>query len=385
MLYVHTEEQALLAEGIRRLKTGALPAAARVWDAQERFCEEAHAPLAEMGCWGATVPIAYGGAGLGTYDFALLIAEIAALDGSLALTVSSHNGLCAAHIQRAGNETQKKALLPRLASGACMGAWGLTEPASGSDAVSMQTIAIKEGAGFRLSGSKIFITQGTVAEIYVILAVTDRDKGSRGVTAFVLERGTPGFSCSALKGKHGMRGSDTATLHLDDVWLSDDHVLGEVGNGFIDTMQVLDRGRISIAALSLGLAGAALHEAQAYSEVRKQFSQPLHAFQGIQFKLADMAVQFEAARLLVEQAASLCDKGQSFGKQASMAKLFASEAAVRICSEALQIHGGYGYTNDFVVERHLRDARLCTIGEGTSEIQKLVIARHLRRERDAQQ
>lgn len=383
MLHPSDPDHQLLLENLARFARSPVAAAARQWDHEERFCHEALAPLAELGIWGATVPLAYGGSGMDCYGFALLVAQLAAVDGSLALTVASHVGLCCAHIALAGNEAQKRHYLPKLAAGASLGAWGLTEPGSGSDAVRMQTTAVRHADGWHLSGSKTFITQGTVADVYVVLAVTDRAAGSRGVTAFLLERGQAGFSQTPLKGKHGMRGSDTATLHFDDVVLGEERVLGPVGRGFSDTMQVLDRGRIAIAALALGLGRDALSQAQSYAEVRKQFGKSLHDFQAIQFKLADMATQLEAARLLVEQAARACDAGQPFGKAASMAKLFASEAAVAACQESLQIHGGYGYTNDFVVERHLRDARLCTIGEGTSEIQRMVIARHLRRERES--
>ena len=382
MIRCKTPEQSLLAASLSRFAQSDSLKPARLWDEQERFCAEAMPDLAEMGVLGATVPVEYGGAGLGAYEFALIVAHLARADGSLALTVASHVGLCSTHILRAGSEAQKARWLPPLASGEFMGAWGLTEPASGSDAVAMETVAVPlaDGSGWRLNGSKTFITQGTVAEAYVILAVTDREKRSRGVTAFILTPDMPGFSRSPLKGKHGMRGSDTATLHFDDIVVPEMQRLGEVGEGFIDTLQVLDRGRIAIAALALGLAWGALDAAMLYAEQRRQFQKPLADFQAIQFKLATMATELEASRLLVEEAARLCDEGESFGKQASMAKLFASESAVRICAEALQIHGGYGYTNDFVVERHLRDARLCLIGEGTSEVQRMVIARALRRE-----
>lgn len=372
-----TPEQEMLRQSLERFVADKVRAPAKLWDEQERFCREAIAPLSEMGMLGITTPSAFGGAGLGYTELALVVETLAAADGSLALTVASHIGLCSGHIALAGSEEQKARYLPALSAGEHMGAWALTEPDSGSDAVAMQTTATAEPGGWRLRGSKIFITQGTVAEVYVVLAVTDRSRGSRGVTAFVVHKGAAGFGQQPLKGKHGMRGSDTAVLSFDDVFVPDAQVLGAVGGGFIDTLKILDRGRITIAALALGLGRGALQAARTYAQQRRQFKQPLASFQGIQWKLADMATELQAAELLVYQAAGLCDAHKPFGTAASMAKLYASEAAMRACSEAVQIHGGYGYTSDFVVERHLRDAKLCTIGEGTSEIQRLLIARHV--------
>ena len=369
-----------IQRALRRFVTEHVLPHARVWDREERFCHEAIPGLAELGMLGVTVAARYGGAGMGAQALAAVVEELARADGSLALTVASHNGLCCGHVQLAGNEAQKQALLPRLASGEALGAWGLTEPNSGSDAAAMSTVAERHGDGWRLRGSKIFITQGTVAEIYVILAMTDKAAGHRGVTAFVVPRDAPGFERRPLKEKHGMRGSDTAILTFDDVQLAADAQLGALGRGFYDTLQVLDRGRITIGALAVGLAEGDMQAAVRYASERHQFGKSLSSFQAIQFKLADMATEIAAARLLVQQAAARCDAGEPFGAQASMAKLFASEMAMRVCAESVQVHGGYGYTAEFPVERHLRDAKLCTIGEGTSEVQRLLIARDLLRQ-----
>lgn len=380
MEFVETPEMRLLRQSLRRFVTEKVLPHARTWDREERFCHEAMPELAEMGMLGVCVDSAHGGAGLGALHLAAVVEELARGDGSLALTVASHNGLCCGHLQLAGSAQQKDRLLPKLARGEVLGAWALTEPNSGSDAANMATVAEAIPGGWRLRGSKVFITQGTVAEVYVVLAMTDRSAGNRGVTAFVLDRAMPGFTCQPLKEKHGMRGSDTAILSFDDVVLPASAQLGALGGGFKDTLAVLDRGRITIGALAVGLAQSALDASVAYALDRQQFGKPIAQFQAIQFKLADMATEVEAARLLVQKAAWTCDQGQPFAKLASMAKLFASEVAMRACGEAVQVHGGYGYTAEFAVERHLRDAKLCTIGEGTSEIQRMLIARHLLRE-----
>jgi alkylation response protein AidB-like acyl-CoA dehydrogenase len=308
---------------------------------------------------------------------AVAVEEISRYDGSLGLTVASHNGLGTSHIRVFGNAEQKKKYLPKLASGEWLGAWGLTEPGSGSDSAGMKTTAVKKGDKWILNGSKMFITQGTVGGVWVVLAVTDASKKQRGITAFILEKGMKGFSQRPIHGKLGMRSSDTAELVFEDVEVPDSQRLGEVGSGFIDTMKVLDRGRITIGALAAGLARGAVEESKTYALDRQAFGQPIANFQAISFMLADMATETDAARLLVFRAASLCDAGKPYSREAAMAKLFASEAAMRACSKAIQIHGGYGYTHEFPVERYLRDAKLCEIGEGTSEIQRMVISRDL--------
>ena len=379
MHFQQTAEHRLLRQSLRRFVTDKVMPQARQWDREERFCHEVVPELAEMGMFGVCVPQEFGGAGMGSQELALVVEELAYGDGSLALTVASHNGLCCGHILIAGSQAQKANLLPPLACGQTLGAWALTEPNSGSDAAAMNTTAERHGEYWRLRGSKVFITQGTVAETFVVLAMTEKAAGRRGVSAFVVPRDATGFVRSPLKDKHGMRGSDTALLSFDDVLLPREALLGELGAGFTDTLKVLDRGRITIGALAVGLAQGSLDAAQTYATDRRQFGKPLADFQAVQFKLADMATEIEAARLLVAKAAWACDNNQPFAKLASMAKLFASEVAMRACNEAVQVHGGYGYTAEFPVERHLRDAKLCTIGEGTSEVQRMLVARHLLR------
>jgi alkylation response protein AidB-like acyl-CoA dehydrogenase len=380
MQFQLSHEQTLLRDTLRRFVADRIIPQARTWDKAETFPHAVVSELAELGMLGITIPQDFGGAGFGSMEMAVVVEEIARGDGSVALMVASHNGLCGGHIGLAGSLAQKQKYLPRMATGEALGAWALTEPNSGSDAAGMVTFARKEGAGWVLSGSKNFITQGTVGEVFVVLAATDKSLGNRGITAFIVDRDAQGFTRMPLKDKHGMRGSDTAILSFDDVPLDDSQRLGAINHGFIDTLRVLDRGRITIAALAVGLARGAMEQARTYAMTREQFGQPLSGHQSIQFKLADMATEIEAARLLTWQAASLCDAGQPFSKQASMAKLYASEMAMRACDQAVQIHGGYGYTAEYPVERYLRDAKLCTIGEGTSEIQRMVIARALLRE-----
>ncbi|MHB1846204.1 MAG: acyl-CoA dehydrogenase family protein [Deltaproteobacteria bacterium] len=350
---------------------------ARDWDRSGQFPREVVRKLGELGLLGLSTPEAYGGAALDAMSVATLVEELARYDGSLALTVASHNGLCSAHLRLFGDEAQRRRYLPALASGEKLGAWGLTEPGSGSDASGLRTTAVRQGDGWRLNGAKTFITQGTVGDVFVVLAATDPAKRQRGITAFVLEKGAKGFSQRPIHGKLGMRSSDTAELILEDVLLPDSARVGELDHGFIDTLQILDRGRISIGALAVGLGRGALEEASRYARDRKAFGQPIADFQAIRFMLADMRTENEAARALVQRAAWLADHGRRFTREASIAKLFASESAMRACGKAVQIHGGYGYTDDFPVERYLRDAKLCEIGEGTSEIQRLVIAREV--------
>lgn len=352
---------------------------ARAWDEAQAFPRAVVARLGGLGLLGITVPEAYGGAGLGALATAVVVEEVARYDGSLALTVASHNGLGTGHILRFGSEAQKRRYLPALASGEKLAAWALTEPGSGSDAAAMRTSAVRRGEGWVLSGSKTFITQGTVGGSFVVLARTDPARKQHGITAFILEPGMKGFTQKPIHGKLGMRSSDTAELFFDEVLVEDDRRLGEVNEGFTNTLQILDRGRITIGALAVGLGRGALEEARAYARERQAFGHPIADFQAIAFKLADMATELDAARLLVHRAAALCDAGAPFGKEASMAKLFASEAAMRATSQAIQIHGGYGYTKDFPVERYFRDAKLCEIGEGTSEVQRIVISRDVSR------
>lgn len=350
---------------------------ARAWDHAERFPMEVVRELGELGVLGIQVAEEYGGAGMGSLAVSVAVEEIARYDGSLALTVASHNGLGTSHIRVFGNEAQRKKYLPRLATGEWLGAWALTEPASGSDAAGLQSTAVRKGDAWVLNGAKMFITQGTVGDVFVVLARTRPELRQKGITAFILEKGMKGFSQRPIHGKLGMRSSDTAELLMENVEVPDSQRLGEVDHGFIDTLKILDRGRITIGALAVGLGRGALEESITYSKDRRAFGQPIAEFQAIRWMLADAKVEIDAARLLVRRAACLADAGRPFTSEASMAKLFASEAAMRACNKAIQIHGGYGYTREFPVERYLRDAKLCEIGEGTSEIQRAVIAREL--------
>jgi len=312
-----------------------------------------------------------------TLAYAVCVEECARVDGSLALTVASHNGLGTGHILAFGNDAQKKKYLPKAATGEWLAAWGLTEPGSGSDAAGMRTVARKDGDHWVIDGTKMFITQGSVGGFCVVLAKTTPEKRQRGITAFIVEHGTPGFRASKHLEKLGMRSSDTVELSFEGVRVHDSQRLGDADNGFIDTLKILDRGRVSIAALALGLGRGALELSVAYAKERKQFDKPIADFQAIQWMLADSKTELDAAALLTYRAAWLADQGQPFAKEAAMAKLYASEAATRICNRAVQIHGGYGYTREYQVERHLRDAKLCEIGEGTSEVQRLVISRNV--------
>ncbi len=350
---------------------------ARRWDAEERFPLEVVAPLAESGLLGVRIPEEYGGSGLDTLAYAVVVEEIAKHDGSLALTVASHNGLGTSHILSFGTLEQKQRYLPKAARGEWLAAWALTEPGSGSDASGLRTTAVRKGDGWVLNGTKMFITQGSVGGFCVVLALTSPAARQRGITAFVVEHGTPGFRASRHLEKLGMRSSDTVELVFEDCFVPDTARVGETDHGFIDTLQILDRGRVSIGALALGLGEGALEAAVAYAKDRKQFGKAIADFQAIQWMLADSRTELDAARLLVYRAAVAADGGKRYSLEASMAKLFASEAGSRACNRSLQVHGGYGYTREFPVERHLRDAKLCEIGEGTSEVQRLVIARQI--------
>jgi len=374
-----SEEQRLLRETVREFAEAELAPHSREWDEKQAFPREVFLRLGALGLAGACWPEQYGGSGLTTLDWALVMEELARVDAGVALSLAAHHGLCSAHIHSFGSEPQKQRFLPPLASGQKVGCWGLTEPGSGSDAAGLATRARREGASWLLTGTKTFITQGTVADVFVVLARTDPEQRQKGITAFLLEKGWKGFTQRAIEGKLGMRSSDTAELHLDEVEVPDTHRIGEVGAGFTDTLQILDRGRVGIGALGVGLAQGAMEAARDYARQREAFGQPIASFQAVAFALADMATEIAAARLLVHRAAFLADSGVRFTCEASMAKLFASEVAARVTSRAVQIHGGYGYTADFPVERHFRDAKLCEIGEGTSEVQRMVIARAILR------
>lgn len=350
---------------------------ARSWDRAERLPMDVVRALGELGVLGMQIPEEYGGAGLDTLAVAVAVEEIARYDGSLALTVASHNGLGTGHLRLFGNAEQKRRYLPRLATGEYLGAWALTEPGSGSDAAGMKTTAVRTGDGWVLNGSKMFITQGSLAQVFIVLALSSPEKRQKGISAFLVEKGTPGFTQRPIHGKLGMRSSDTAELIFENVVIPGNQLVGEAGLGFVNTLQILDKGRITIGALAVGLHRGALEESVRYARDRQAFGQAIASFEGIRWMLADMQTELEAARLLVHRAAVLADSGRPYTREASVAKLFASEAATRACNRAVQIHGGYGYTREFPVERYLRDAKLCEIGEGTSEIQRTIISREL--------
>lgn len=350
---------------------------AREWDRTETLPREVVRELGQLGAMGVLVGDEYGGAGMDALAMAVVVEELARHDGSLALTVASHNGLGSSHIRLFGSEAQKKKYLPKLASGEWLAAWALTEPGSGSDAAGMKSTAVRRGDAWILNGAKTFITQGTLGDVFVVLALSSPEKRQKGITGFILEKGMKGFSQRPMHGKLGMRSSDTAELIFENVEVPDAQRVGEIDRGFLDTLKILDRGRITIGALAVGLGRGALEESVRYAQERTAFGQPIGSFQAIRWMVADMKAEIDAARLLVHRAARLADSGRPFGGQASMAKLFASEAAMRACNKAVQIHGGYGYTREFPVERYLRDAKLCEIGEGTSEIQRSIIAREI--------
>jgi alkylation response protein AidB-like acyl-CoA dehydrogenase len=347
------------------------------WDEAQTFPVETFKKLGELGLMGVLVPEEYGGSGFGYFEYATVIAEIAKVCGSIGLSVAAHNSLCTGHILAFGNEEQKRRWLPKLASAEWIGAWGLTEANTGSDALRMNTTAVLDGDEYVVNGSKNWITHGRSGDIAVVMVRTGEKGSSKGISALVVERGTPGFNAGKKENKLGMRASETTEMIFDNCRVPAANLLGNEGEGFKQAMKVLDGGRISIAALSLGIAKGAFEAAVAYSKERQQFGQPISSFQGISFKLADMATEIEAAELLIMQAADLKNRGETVTKQSAMAKYFASEVAVRCATEAVQIFGGYGYTKDFPAEKYYRDAKLCTIGEGTSEIQKIVIAREI--------
>jgi alkylation response protein AidB-like acyl-CoA dehydrogenase len=371
-----TEELEILRRAIREFAEKEIAPHVMEWDEAQRFPIELLPKLAELGLMGAVFPAEYGGSGVSYPEYVVMIEEISRVDGSVGLFLAAHNSLCVNHIYLWGTEEQKRRYLPDLTTGKKIGAWALTEPGSGSDAFSASATAVKDGDNFVLNGTKNFITSASLAGTYVVLVVTEAG-GQRGLSAFIIERDTPGFSIGKKENKLGMRASDTASIILEDCRLPARNLLGKEGHGFPDAMKVLDGGRISIAALGVGMAQGAYEHALRYVKQRKQFGQFLAEFECIQFKLADMATEIEAARLLTMRAAELKQEGKRTSRESSMAKLYSSEVAVRVANEAVQIHGGYGFIKDFPVEKYYRDVKLCTIGEGTSEIQRLVIARHI--------
>jgi alkylation response protein AidB-like acyl-CoA dehydrogenase len=350
------------------------------WDESQHFPMDLMHQLGEQGFLGVLVPEQYGGAGLGYQEYITIITEIAKVCGSIGLSLAAHNSLCTNHIYMFGNEEQRKKWLPKLATGEWIGAWGLTEPNTGSDAMRMKCVAVKDGNDYILNGAKCWITHGKSSHVAVVIARTGELLDSHGMTAFVVERGTPGLKAGKKENKLGMRASETAEMIFEDCRIPASNILGEVGDGFIQSMKILDGGRISIGALGLGIAKGAYEASVKYAKERQQFGQPIANFQAISFKLADMAIKIEAAELLLREAADLKNAGKNCTKVAAMAKYYASEISVQVSTDAVQIFGGYGYTKDFPVEKYYRDSKLCTIGEGTSEIQKMVIAREIVKE-----
>jgi alkylation response protein AidB-like acyl-CoA dehydrogenase len=372
-----TEEQQLLKKTVREFAEAEIGPFAREWDEKQEFPREVFAKLGELGLMGVVWPAQYGGSGMSTLDYAIVMEELSRVDAGVALSVAAHNSLSSGHIFLAGSEEQKKKYLAPLARGEKVGCWGLTENSAGSDAGGTKTTAVRDGGEWVINGSKTFITNGRIADTAVVMAVTDRAKGNKGISAFILERGMKGFRSGKKEDKLGVRSSDTSELVFEDCRVPAANLLGKEGYGYVDTLKILDRGRIGIAAFSIGIAQASLEASMKYAQGRRQFGHPIADFQAIQFKIADMATKVSAARLLCWQAAALRDAGREHKLESSMAKLFASEAAVEVALDAVQIHGGYGYIKEYPVERYLRDSKLGTIGEGTSEVQRLVIAREL--------
>ncbi len=370
-----TENQKMIAQMIRDFGELEIKPKMMEWDENQEFPIPLFKKMGELGLMGVLVPEIYGGSGFGYAEYVTAISEIARIDGSIGLSVAAHNSLCTGHILQHASEEQKHKYLPKLASGQWIGAWGLTEPNTGSDAGNMRTVAVQDGDHFVINGAKNFITHGKSGDVAVVIVRTGEVGDSHGMTAFIVEKGTPGFSAGKKENKLGMRASETAELIFTDCRVHKDQVIGEIGDGFVQSLKVLDGGRISIAALSLGIAQGAFDAALRYSKERHQFNKPISAFQGISFKLADMATKVEAAKLLTFRAADLKNRGINVNLESAMAKLYASEIAVEVANDGVQIFGGYGYTKDFPAEKYYRDAKLCTIGEGTSEIQKLVISR----------
>ena len=378
--FQETESVAMVRSMVRDFAEKNIKPHVMEWDESQEFPIELFKELGNMGLMGVLVPQEYGGAGFGYHEYVAAIEELASVCGSIGLSMAAHNSLCTGHILQFGNEQQKAKYLPLLANCEWLGAWGLTEPNTGSDAGRMMTTAVKDGEHWIINGAKCWITHGKSAQVAVVIVRTGELLDSRGMTAFVIEKGTPGFTHGRKENKMGMRASETTELLFDNCRVHESQVLGQIGDGFIQAMKVLDGGRISIAALSLGIAKGAYKASLQYAKEREQFGQPIASFQAIGFKLADMATQIEAAELLTHQAANLKNLGKSVNRESAFAKYYASETAVRVSTEAVQIFGGYGYTKDFPVEKFYRDSKLCTIGEGTSEIQKLVISRSILRD-----
>ena len=370
-----TENQEMIAQMVRDFGAQHIRPQMMKWDESQEFPVPVFKKLGELGLMGVLVPTEYGGAGFGYAEYVTAIVELSRIDPSIGLSMAAHNSLCTGHILQHASEEQKQKYLPKLATAEWIGAWGLTEPNTGSDAGNMRTTAVLDGDHYVLNGAKNFITHGKTGDVAVVIARTGEVGDSRGMTAFIIERGTPGFAAGRKEDKLGMRASETTELIFTDCRVPKENVIGKVGDGFVQALKVLDGGRISIAALSLGIAHGAFDAALQYSKERHQFNQPISAFQGISFKLADMATEIEAASLLTYRSAALKDAGENVNRESAMAKLYDSEVCVRGANEGVQIFGGYGYTKDYPAEKFYRDSKLCTIGEGTSEIQKLVIAR----------
>src|SRR5438552_5738537 len=375
-----TEEQLQMKMSVREFAEAEIAPHVLEWDEAQHFPVELQPKLAELGLLGVLFPEEYGGADLGYVEYAAAIEELSRVDGSVSITNATHNSLYTNHNYQYGSEAQKEKYLAPLAKGEHLGAWGLTEPGAGSDASGTRTIAGKKNGGWLINGSKNFITHAIHADTCVAFASGARSRRSKGITAFIFEKGMKGFSPSKKENKLGLRASETASVVFEDCFVPDENRLGEEGMGFVNAMEILDGGRISIAALAVGIAQGAYESALRYSGERQQFGKPIREFQAIQFKLADMATQIDAARLMMYRAAWMKDKGKCTTKESSMAKLYASEVSVRVCEEAVQIHGGYGYTKDYPAEKFWRDSKLCTIGEGTSEIQRIIIAREVLRQ-----
>jgi alkylation response protein AidB-like acyl-CoA dehydrogenase len=375
-----SDPQNLLRQSVREFAEAEIRPHVMDWDEAQHFPRDLVPKLGALGLMGIQIPEEWGGAGLSAVDYCVCIEELARVCPAIALSVAAHNGLCASHILKAGTKAQRDRFLPPLASGQHIGAWALTEASSGSDAGNIRTSAVRTGNDWTLNGAKVFTTHGHVGDVFVIMAVTDRPSGKKGISAFIVEKGTPGISSGKKENKLGMRASDTSEVILQQCQVPADHLLGPEGHGFIDALRVLDAGRIGIAALAVGLATGAHEAALKYAVSRTSFGQPIANRQAIQIKLADHATHIDAARLLTYRAASALDRLEPITVAAAMAKLFASEMAVRVAEDAVQIHGGYGFVKDYPAEKFFRDVKLTTIGEGTSEIQRLVIARHLVRE-----
>lgn len=377
MNFEQNETQKMIAESIKDFAKIHIAPNVNQWDESQLFPVELFKKLGEMGFMGVLVPETYGGAGLTYHEYITVIEEISKVDPAIGLSVAAHNSLCTGHIMQFASDEQKKKWLPKLATGEWIGAWGLTEHNTGSDAGGMNTTAVLDGEAYILNGAKNFITHAISGDIAVVIARTGAKGDSHGMTAFAVEKGTPGFTSGKKEDKLGMRASETAELIFDNCRVPKENILGEVGEGFVQSMKVLDGGRISIAALSLGIAKGAYQAALKYAKERIQFGKPISSFQGISFKLADMATEIEASELLTHKAAAKKELGERMTTIGAMAKMYASETCVKVANEAIQIHGGYGYTKDFPVEKFFRDSKLCTIGEGTTEIQKVVISRNI--------